>query len=372
LNLIYQLLAPTTGKRTVVQWKLSEEQTAYRDAFRGWLQSVTSSGQVREWLDARDPSVFEGRFVADGWAGVGFEEEFGGQGGGLVELAITAEELARVAAPSAGWLMTVLSLPAFVGRSDLVEAATGGSHVGICVSAEKPIDDAPALRRDADGAITGAVPRVLGADRADWLLVVVEHDGDRSLHVVDAHADGVATSAHELLDRSRSVADVQLAGVVSELLEVDCDEFLRTASARAAVLVAADTLGATDRMLEMSVEYSLQRRQFGVQIGSFQAVKHGAATMLVGVEAARSVVYFAAASVDGQEEGADLHAAAAKAQVTAEGARAADSALTIHGAIGYTWEHDLQLFFKRALLDQQLFGSPVLWNERIAAGLALL
>jgi alkylation response protein AidB-like acyl-CoA dehydrogenase len=355
-----------------VQWKLSEEQTAYREAFRGWLQSVTGSGQVREWLDARDPSVFEGRFGADGWAGVGFDEDLGGQGGGLVELAITAEELARVAAPSAAWLSTALCLPAFAGRPDLVEAAVGGAHAALCASAEQPLDDAPALSVGTDGAVTGTVARVLGADRAAWLLVVVEHDGARSLHVVDAHAEGVSTSAHELLDRSRSVADVQLSGVASEVLGVDCDEFLSVAAARGAVLLAADSLGATDRMLELSVEYSLQRRQFGVQIGSFQAVKHAAATMLVGVEAARSVVYFAAASVAGDEEGSDLHAAAAKAQVTAEGARAADSALTIHGAIGYTWEHDLQLFYKRALLDRQLFGSPSQWNERIASSLTLV
>jgi alkylation response protein AidB-like acyl-CoA dehydrogenase len=355
-----------------LQWKLSEEQTDYRDAFRDWLSSVTGSGQVREWLNARDPSVFEARFTADGWAGVGFDEDLGGQGGGLVELAITAEELARVAAPSAAWLTTMLCLPAAAGRPDLVKAATSGAHVALCVSAEQPIDRSPALGRDAEGAITGTVARVLGADRAAWLLVVVEHEGQRRLHLVDAHADAVETSAHELLDRSRSVADVQLSAAPSDVLEVDCEEFLRDASARAAVLVAADSLGATERMLELSVEYSLQRRQFGVQIGSFQAVKHAAATMLVGVEAARSVVYFAAASVAGKEAGADLHAAAAKAQVTAEGARAADSALTIHGAVGYTWEHDLQLFYKRALLDQQLFGSPATWNERIAAGLTLV
>jgi alkylation response protein AidB-like acyl-CoA dehydrogenase len=355
-----------------VQWKLSEEQLAYREALRGWLQSVTVSGQVRKWLDARDSAAFEDRFVADGWAGVGFAEDLGGQGGGLVELAITAEELARTAAPTAAWLSTSLCLPALASRPDLVESALGGARLALLVPAERPVDEVSSLSLGSDGALTGATPRVLGADRADWFLVPVEHQGERSLRLVDAHAGGVDRTAHELLDRSRTVADVRLAGVASEALDFDGDEFLRDASARAAVLVAADSLGATDRMLELSVEYSLQRRQFGVQIGSFQAVKHAAATMLVGVEAARSVVYFAAASVDAQQADCDLHAAAAKAQVTAAGAQAADSALTMHGAIGYTWEHDLQLFYKRALLDQQLFGAPSRWNERIARGLVLL
>jgi alkylation response protein AidB-like acyl-CoA dehydrogenase len=119
------------------------------------------------------------------------------------------------------------------------------------------------------------------------------------------------------------------------------------------------------------VEYSLQRHQFGKPIGSFQAVKHAAATILVGVEAARSGVFLAAASLEEGDAESSLHAAAVKAQVTAEGSRAADSALTIHGAIGYTWEHDLQLFYKRARLDEQLYGTPAAWNERLADGLAL-
>jgi alkylation response protein AidB-like acyl-CoA dehydrogenase len=125
-------------------------------------------------------------------------------------------------------------------------------------------------------------------------------------------------------------------------------------------------------MLDLAVAYSKQRKQFGVPIGSFQAVKHAAATILVGVEAGRSGVYFAAASVDVGDPECALHAAAVKAQVTAEGAVAADTALTMHGAIGYTWEHDLHLFYKRARLDERLFGTPATWNERIADGLALV
>jgi alkylation response protein AidB-like acyl-CoA dehydrogenase len=124
-------------------------------------------------------------------------------------------------------------------------------------------------------------------------------------------------------------------------------------------------------MLEMAVAYSKEREQFGVPVGSFQAVKHAAAMMLVEVESTRSVVYFAASSVDLGLPEAALHAAAAKAQTTAAAARVADSALTVHGAIGYTYEYDLQLFYKRAKLDRELFGSPAVWNERIAAALRL-
>jgi alkylation response protein AidB-like acyl-CoA dehydrogenase len=189
---------------------------------------------------------------------------------------------------------------------------------------------------------------------------------------VEAGAPGVTRTGRKLLDRSRSVAEVTLDHAPSQRLELaDPAGVLRQASARAAVLVAADSLGASSRMLDLTVAYSKQRHQFGVPIGSFQAVKHAAAMILVGVEAARSAVYFAAASVDAGGPESFLHAAAVKAQVTAEGARTADSALTLHGAIGYTWEYDLQLFFKRAKLDEKLLGTPAQWNERIAAGLAL-
>jgi alkylation response protein AidB-like acyl-CoA dehydrogenase len=190
------------------------------------------------------------------------------------------------------------------------------------------------------------------------------------LFVVDA-ADAVVTT-RGLVDRSRSVADVTLSGARGQRLQADVEAVLARAALRAAVLTAADSLGAEERMLDLAVEYSKQRHQFGVPIGSFQAVKHAAATMLVAVESARSIVYFAAASVDQGHPDAPLHAAAAKAQVCASAEQVADSALTVHGAIGFTWEHDLQLCYKRAKLNNRLFGGPEVWNERLASALPLL
>ncbi|MCW2778347.1 MAG: acyl-CoA dehydrogenase [Frankiales bacterium] len=356
-----------------MQWTLSEEQDAYQRALRDWLDDVAPAATVRAWFEAGDTSAFEERFVADGWAGVGTPEELGGQGGGLVELVLTAEELARSAAPSATWLANVLAAPALAGRDGAAEAAFAGAAVALLVSAEKVPDAAPALALAADGTVSGEAPRVLaGGTAAQFVVPVVDAAGSRSLRLVQASADGVTVTPRDLLDRSRAVADVVLAGAASEALDVDAERVLRDASSRAAVLVAADTLGASERMLALSVEYSKQRHQFGVPIGSFQAVKHASATIFVGVEAARSVVYFAAASVDADGPDSALHAAATKAQVTAEGAKAADSALTLHGAIGYTWEHDLHFFYKRAKLDERLAGSPTVWNERLADALALV
>jgi alkylation response protein AidB-like acyl-CoA dehydrogenase len=354
-----------------VEWNLSPEQDAYQEAFRGWLSDVAAPDVVRRWLDAGDAAAFEKLFAAGGWAGVGLPEELGGQGGGLVELALTAEELARAAAPSAGWLATVLAVPALAraGHRDLAELALAGQGAAYLVPAECVPDEAPPLRIDEAGAVSGSVPRVLAGGTAVRFVV----PAGRELRLVEAGVPEVIRTRRKLLDRSRSVADVTLDRAPSRPLELaDPAEVLRQASARAAVLVAADSLGASGRMLDLAVAYSKQRHQFGVPIGSFQAVKHAAATMLVGVEAARSAVYFAAASVDAGDPAAFLHAAAVKAQVTAEGARSADSALTLHGAIGYTWEYDLQLFYKRARLDENLLGTPAQLNELIADGLALV
>jgi alkylation response protein AidB-like acyl-CoA dehydrogenase len=361
-----------------VEWNLSPEQDAYQEAFRGWLAGVAPPDVVRRWLDAGDAAAFEKLFADGGWAGVGIPEELGGQGGGLVELALTAEELARAAAPSAGWLAAVLAVPALAlaGHRDLAELALAGETAAYLIPAECVPDEAPPFPVDENGAVSGSVSRVLAGDTAVRFVVPTVSSataGGRELRLVQAGTPEVTRTGRKLLDRSRSVADVALDRAPSRRLELaDPAEVLRQASARAAVLVAADSLGASSRMLDLAVAYSKQRHQFGVPIGSFQAVKHAAAMILVGVEAARSAVYFAAASVDAGGPESFLHAAAVKAQVTAEGARAADSSLTLHGAIGYTWEYDLQLFFKRAKLDEKLLGTPAQWNERIATGLALV
>jgi alkylation response protein AidB-like acyl-CoA dehydrogenase len=269
-------------------------------------------------------------------------------------------------------LATVLAVTALGERPDLAKAALEGGHAALVVAAESLPAGSAAPAVDAQDRVTGTVPRVLGADRAGLLVVPVQGADGVRLVAVATEASGVTLTPHLLLDRSRTVADVHLDGVQGEVLDVDAPTVLARVADLAGVLVAADALGAMGRMLDLAVEYSGQRHQFGVPIGSFQAVKHAAATILVDVEAGRSGVYFAAASVEGGDEQCSLHAAAVKAQVTAAAGRAADAALTMHGAIGYTWEHDLHLHFKRARLDEQLFGPSRVWNERIADGLSLV
>jgi alkylation response protein AidB-like acyl-CoA dehydrogenase len=350
-----------------MRWELSEEQADFRSVLADWLAERCDAETLRAWLDAGDHATFEERFVAEGWFAVGSPEELGGEGGGLVELALTAEELGRRAAPSSAWLGSMLALPALAAAPEAAKAlfADGTTTVLAC-----PADAVVGPARDvshSDDAVSGRIPAVLGAGRARRLVVPI----GTSLVLLDVDQSGVEVQERPLTDRSREAADVVLDHATGTVLGGDATAALRAAALRSAVLVAADGLGVMERMLDMAVEYAGQRQQFGVPIGSFQAVKHAAAEMLVKVEAARSIVYLAAAAVEVGRDDAPQLAAAAKAQVTAAAAAAADSALTLHGAIGYTWEHELQIFYKRAKLDAPLFGTPAAWNERLAASLDL-
>jgi len=350
-----------------MRWELSAEQEMFRDSFREWLAAHAATSAIRQWLSDGDVSPFEARLAADSWLGVGFGEELGGQGGGLLELALAAEQLGYAVAPGS-WLPAVLAVPALAGQPDIAAGVLErGDLAVLAVPAGRPPDEPGSVRLD-QGGLRGTVPAVLGAGRATRLIVPV----GGTLFLIEAGQDGVSRRDRPLLDRTRSAADVTFTGARGQRLDVDGGEVLADAARRAAVLVDADSLGAAAKMLELAVDYSKQRTQFGVPIGSFQAVKHAAATMLVAVEASRSIAYFAAASVEQGQPEADLPAATAKAQVTAAAGRAADTALTLHGAIGYTWEHDLQLYYKRAKLNAQLYGSPEVWNERLASGLPLV
>jgi alkylation response protein AidB-like acyl-CoA dehydrogenase len=353
-----------------MHWELSEEQELFSTSLREWLHERASSSTIRNWLDSGDPAGFERLFVGEGWAGVGFDEDLGGQGGGLLELALTGRELGRAAAPSASWLQSAIVVPALADEPEITRAAAeSGEVTALAVRADR----IPATSMQTSGdRLRGRIPLVLGAARAQRFLVPVSHGDETSLWLVDSAAGGVGVHPRPLLDRSRDVADVTLDDVPARRLDIDATAALGEIATRAAVLVAADALGASERMVELAVDYSKQRQQFGRPIGSFQAVKHAAAQMLVTVESSMSIVCYAAQSAEEGLPECATHAAVAKAQVTGGSAELADSALTLHGAIGYTWEHDLHLFYKRAKLDRVLFGTPTAWNERIANALPLV
>ena len=352
--------------------ELSAEQELFATSLREWLGERAGASSVRGWLDTGDLTAFERLFVGEGWAGVGFAEDLGGQGGGLLELALTARELGRASAPSASWLQSAIVVAALADEPALVRAAPESGEVTALAVRADGIPAPATSVQSSGGRLRGRIPCVLGAARSRRLLVPVADGEATSLWLVDSADGGVGVHPRPLLDRSRDVADVVLDDVAGRRLDIDATAVLGEIATRAAILVAADALGASERMLQLAVDYSNQRQQFGRPIGSFQAVKHAAAQMLVTVESSMSIVCYAAQSAEEGLPERATHAAVAKAQVTRGGAEIADSALTLHGAVGYTWEHDLQLFYKRAKLDRVLFGTPAAWNERIADILPLL
>ncbi|WLP89018.1 acyl-CoA dehydrogenase family protein [Gordonia sp. NB41Y] len=350
-----------------MHWELSDEQEMFASSLREWITAKFPTETVRE-LQGSSSSPFTDALIGEGWWGVGYPEQAGGQGGGVLELALAAREFGRAAVPDSGWFAAAIVAP-LLTDADLTALVEGQRRAVLATRADRP----PVTGPDAIDAGTAGdtlslvVPHVLGAAEAEVFVVPVRGPDGPALAQVAA-ADAVIT-ADDLLDRSRSTATVEFRDApVAGLVPVDA-ESLAASALRAPVLVAADALGAAERMLDLAVGYSKQRKQFGQLIGGFQAVKHACAQMLVTVEASYSSALYAAAAVDAALADAPTIAAVAKAQVTRSVADLADTALTVHGAIGYTWEHDLHLFYKRAKLDRTLFGTPAAWNERIAVAL---
>lgn len=325
----------------------TDEQAFLREAVRGVVDRELPLARVRELVLDGEPAAGHAAAhevaVAQGWTGIGIPEEAGGQGGGPLELAILAEELGRGAVPADGLYATVLAALALADAGGDPSALAEGEVTGaLFCGGGTPLDaaDATAL--------------VLGAPLAHRFVV---GGGE----VVEASA--LTVTPRVLVDRTRSVADVTGADPASVPPRL---------AAVAAVLVAADALGASQRMLDLTTEYVADRVQFGVPVGSFQAVKHAAADMLTMIEGLRVVVHYAAWAVGEDVEDALTDAWVAKARAARTAAFVADKALFLHGAVGYTWEHDLQLLFKRAKSDAELFGGAGTYDGRIADALELV
>lgn len=359
--------------------ELTDEQQFLQEAVAGVVSREATFSTVRAWADKGDHGPADDLAVRQGWTGIGLDEEFGGQGGGLVELAVVAEQLGAGAVPwdrtLAGCLVAPLlaATESELGRELAQQTADGDRISVLCVDGRRP----PAALDDSVTATAGGravdldARYVLGAATASELILPVD-DGDQvALYAQAVDSPGVRVHRRVIVDRTRSLADVTLNGAPIRLVGAVPCAALAAAAASAAVLTAADALGAAGTLLAMTTAYVADRRQFGVPVGSFQAVKHAAAEMLVDVEASRSAVQYAAWAVDAGAPDACVQASIAKAYACGAAARVADKALFLHGAIGYTWEHDLQFLFKRAKSDLLLFGTPEHHLDLIAAQLPL-
>jgi alkylation response protein AidB-like acyl-CoA dehydrogenase len=355
---------------------LSEEQFFLRDTIADVVARSAPLVSVRRWLGEDDLGTPDELAVALGWTGLGLPEELGGQGGGVEELAILGEQLGYGAVPWDRTLAACVAGPLLAaagdaGRTLAAETAAGGRHAVLCIRGDE-LGAAPTAAAPSGDRLSVRVPYVVGGRSADELIVPVAASGDRvDLLAVAADSPGATIVPRRLVDRSRDLATVELDGCAIRSLGTVPVDSLQRAADLAALLVCADTLGAISRLLELTTLYVGERQQFGVPVGSFQAVKHAAAQMLVDVEGVRSAVQYAAWALGAEEAEAGLQASVAKSFAADAGTRVADRALFLHGAIGYTWEHDLQFLFKRAKSGALLFGSAQAHRERICGDLGL-
>jgi alkylation response protein AidB-like acyl-CoA dehydrogenase len=356
---------------------LSDEQDFLREAVAGVVAREAPFGAVREWTEAGDASPADELARRQGWPGIGLAEEAGGQGGGAIELAVLGEQLGYGAVPWDRTMAGCLALPLLAAAGDAGRevAAASAEDAGTILVLDGRALVGSALGGAAftlDGDLLSLEARhVPGAAGAARLVVPVSAGEEIELRGVDPGDATVKITPLTLVDRTRSLAAVTLDRAPSTVLgTVGVSAFSATASL-AAVVLAADALGAAARLLELTVEYVAERRQFGVPVGAFQAVKHAAAQMLVDVEACRSAVSYAAWAVDDGAEDAAIAAAIAKSHTADAASRVADRALFLHGAIGYTWEHDLQFLFKRIKSDAVLFGGATAHRDRIAVALGI-
>jgi alkylation response protein AidB-like acyl-CoA dehydrogenase len=332
-----------------VDFGLTDDQREIQRTARELLSERAKPERVREHAEAGRADTELWRELCElGWPGIALAEEHGGQGLGAIELSILCEELGRSLAP-------VPLLPSAL-------AATVIEHGG---SPEQRASWLPGLASgEATGALgsasDGVAELVVGGAEAD-VIVLVEDDGSAR---VAAGADAEVTPTPSI-DPTRSAARVSLADDAGEALADGC-----AGLGRALVAVSSELVGVCDRALQMTVAYVKERRQFGVPVGSYQAVSHRCAQMLLDTEKARSAVAFAAWAADADPSRLAEAAAMAKASASDAGREVTGSAIQAHGGIGFTWEADVHWLYKRAQIDANLLGGAKRHRARLATILA--
>ncbi|MGH3342143.1 MAG: acyl-CoA dehydrogenase family protein [Carbonactinosporaceae bacterium] len=357
---------------------LTDEQRALQETARRFLAERFPLSAVRELYDDPagdgDPPKLWKAIGEQGWLAVLVPEEHDGLGRGLLDAAVIARCWGAGCGPGP-WLPTLVTAEALRLAGDPGQLAAWLPRVA---AGEAKL--APALGHGdvtkvtvREGRLSGAATHVEYAHVADRLVVAAspagtaggEGDGT-GLWLVDPRGEGVRVTRHDALDRSARLATVTFDGTPAERLPGGSDAVRSGVLDRAAVLYANDLVGVARTALARTVAYDIQREQFGRPVGSFQAVKHALADLHVGVTMAEHGALYAAHAVDEALPDARLAVSIAKAKASDVARDATAAAIQYHGGIGYTWEHDAHLFFKRAKREEYAYGDAVTHRERIA------
>ena len=363
------------------------EHEELRQTVRRFLAEKSPITAVRKTMttDAGfDDAVWSQMAEQIGLQGLIVPEAHGGAGMGAAELAIVMEEMGRVLL-CAPFLSTVLATQALLlagsdaAQKDLLPGIAAGTTRATLAYVEPGGDWEPSAAKTtakqdgSDWKLDGEKAFVLDGHTADVLLVTARTSDGLSLFRVDAGAPGVERTALPTLDLTRKLANVSLKGAPATRIGAagDVTPAIERAVQWAIAALAAEQAGGAQRCLETATDYAKTRLQFGRPIGSFQAIKHRCADMLVSTEFAKSAAYGAAAALGEDGAAADEAVAIAKSYCSEAFFQAAGDNIQIHGGMGFTWEADAHLYFKRAKSSSLLFGDPVKHREKLAARIGL-
>jgi alkylation response protein AidB-like acyl-CoA dehydrogenase len=371
-----------------MELEFTTDQDALRETIRGVLGNESPVSLARAVVEHDEqPTALWATMAGLGWPALTIAETHGGIGLGMLELAILAEEIGRVIAP--GPLLATVSqfVPAVreIGtpaqQERFLGAVAAGELTGSMAIAEElgsfdPDDVAATMTNGAhDVELRGSKRFVVEGDAVDELVVIARVAGSNDAHDVRAVVVPVAAAATtrvHALDGSRRLVHVELDGVrvgrdrVLGDAEASAGPALRRALEEATVAVALEMVGTAQTIFDTTLEYAKQREQFGVPIGSFQSMKHKFADLMISLERARSLGYFAALTIAEDDPRRTSATSAAKAAAGDCQRLLAKEGIQILGGIGYTWEHDMQLFVRRVKSGEPLFGSSAWHRDRIA------
>ena len=357
-----------TGGTSAAEFTFTAEQQALRAAVRQFCAEHFGESTVRALMESDlrfDPAVWRRLGTELGVLGMSVPESAGGVGGSLVDQAVAVEEFGAALACGPLFGTVYLAIPALVAcpagpeRDALLAALADGEQTAA-------FDPRPLSA--VDGRISGSAVRVVDATAADVLLVAADAPEGRGLYAVDLNGPGAQRDPLATMDLTRPQADVVLDAAPGRLLAGpdEADRVITHALQVGSALLAVEQVGAAQHLMDLSVDYAKSRLQFGRQIGSFQAVKHKLADMLVDLEHARSAAYHAVWALTDGSDDPELAASIAQAVCSAAFSRIAADTIQVHGGIGFTWEHQAHLYFKRAATDAALLGSAEQHRSRVA------
>jgi alkylation response protein AidB-like acyl-CoA dehydrogenase len=371
-----------------VNFAFSEEQEELRRTVRQFLESKSPSTEVRrlmETTEGYDPAVWSQMAEQLGLQSLHIPEEYGGQGFSFVELAIVLEEMGRVLLCAPYFSTVVLATNAILnaGSPDDRKALLPGIASGETIAALAFTEpngkwDAAGITMEATQAggnwtLNGTKSFVIDGHTANTIVVVARTAGSSGVDgiaffTVDGDASGLTRTPLATMDQTRKQAKLEFANVSATPLGTPGDGFAAFSKTldQAAVALANEMIGGAQFVLDMSVEYAKVRVQFGRPIGSFQAIKHKCADMLLEVESGKSAAYYAAWAAAEDNEELPVVAALAKAYISDAYFHCAAENIQIHGGIGFTWEHDAHLYFKRAKSSEIFLGDATYHRELLA------